>query len=60
MLYGRLTSCNNFVYQKTLIYDIYPILMTKVRDSGGNVRNSGEIEYAVKNSRLENVIHNFA
>ena len=31
-----------------------------VRDSEGNFRNSGEIEYVVKNSRLENVIHNFA
>ena len=31
-----------------------------VRNSGENVRNSGEIEYAVKDSRLENVIHNFA
>ena len=70
------------MYQKTLIYDIYPRLMTKVnvsatvgmsvtvgkvRNSGGNVRdsgrnvcNSGEIEYAVRNSKLEKVIHNFA
>ena len=31
-----------------------------VRDSGGNVRNSGEIEYAPKDLRLEIVIHNFA
>ena len=41
----------------TLIYDIYPRIMTKVNVSatvgmsvtvGGNVRNSGEIEYALK------------
>ena len=31
-----------------------------VRDSGRNVCNSGEIEYAVRNSKLEKVIHNFA
>ena len=30
-----------------------------VRDSGGNVYNSGEIEYALKNLKLEIVIHNF-
>ena len=30
------------------------------RDSGRNVCNSGKIEYVVRNSRLENVIHNFA
>ena len=30
-----------------------------VCDSGGNVRNSGEIEYALRNLRLEIVIHNF-
>ena len=33
LLYGRYTSCNNFVYQKTLIYDIYPRLMIKVNVS---------------------------
>ena len=31
-----------------------------VRNSGRNVCNSGEIEYVVRNSRLENIIHNFA
>ena len=31
-----------------------------VCDSGRNVCNSGEIEYVVRNSRRENVIHNFA
>ena len=31
-----------------------------VRDSGGNVCNSGEIEYALRNLKLEIVIHNFA
>ena len=31
-----------------------------VRDCGRNVCNSGEIEYAVRNSKLEKVIHNFA
>ena len=31
-----------------------------VRNSGGNVCNSGEIEHALRNLRLENVIHNFA
>ena len=31
-----------------------------VRNSGANVCNSGEIEYVVRNSRLENIIHNFA
>ena len=33
LLYGRLTSCNNFAYQKTLINDIYPRLMTEVNVS---------------------------
>ena len=28
-----------------------------VRDSGGNVRNSEEIEYALRNLRLEIFIH---
>ena len=31
-----------------------------VCDSGGNVCNSGEIEYALRNLGLEIVIHNFA
>ena len=31
--YCRVASCNNFVYQKTLINDIYPSLMTKVNVS---------------------------
>ena len=31
-----------------------------VCNSGGNVCNSGEIEYALKDLRLEIVIHNFA
>ena len=31
-----------------------------VCNSGGNVCNSGEIEYALRNLRLEIVIHNFA
>ena len=31
-----------------------------VCDSGRNVCNSGDIEYAVRNSRLEKVVHNFA
>ena len=31
-----------------------------VRNSGGNARNSGEIEYALRNLRLEIVIHNSA
>ena len=83
LLYGRLTSYNNFVYQKTLIYYIYPRIMTKVNVSatvgmsatvGGNVRNSGgmsatvgkmsaamgEIEYTLRNLRLEFDIHNSA
>ena len=30
------------------------------KDSGVNVCNSGEIEYALRNLRLEIVIHNFA
>ena len=29
-------------------------------NSGGNFCNSGEIEYALRNLRLEIVIHNFA
>ena len=33
LLYGRWTSCNNFAYQKTLIYNIYPRIMTKVNVS---------------------------
>ena len=33
LLYGRSTSWNNFVYQKTLIYNIYPRIMTKVNVS---------------------------
>ena len=49
LLYGRLTSCNNFVYQKTLIYDIYPRLMTKVNVSAtvGNVCDSGGMSATV-------------
>ena len=31
-----------------------------VHNSGGNVHNSGEIEYALRNLRLETVIHNSA
>ena len=53
------TSCNNFVSQKTLIYNIYPRIMTKVnvsaivgisnvRNSGGNVRNSGGMSATVE------------
>ena len=33
LFYGRKTSCNNFIYQKTLIYNIYPRIMTKVNVS---------------------------
>ena len=33
LLYGTWTSCNNFAYQKTLIYNIYPRIMTKVNVS---------------------------
>ena len=35
-------------------------MSVNVRDSGGNVRNSGEIEYALRNVRLEIVIHKSA
>ena len=31
-----------------------------VHNSGGNVRNSGEIEYSLENLRVEIVIHNSA
>ena len=30
LLYARETSCNNFVYQKTLIHIIYTRILTKV------------------------------
>ena len=46
LLYGRETSCNNSG--------------RNVRDGEGNVCNSGEIEYALRNLRLEIVNHNFA
>ena len=74
---------NNVVYQKTLIYNIYPRIMTKVNVSstvvmsatvGGNVCDSRgkcpqqwgmsttveEIEYALRNVRLEIAIHKSA
>ena len=60
---------------KELVYNIFPRIMTKVNVSAtvgmsvtvgkcpqqwGNVCNSGEIEYALRNSRLEIAIHNSA
>ena len=33
LLYGRWTLCNNFAYQKALIYNIYPRIKTKVNVS---------------------------
>ena len=42
--------------KKTLIYNSGE----KSATVGGNVRNSGEIEYALRNLRLEIVIHNSA
>ena len=50
------------VYQKTLMYNIYPRIMTKVNVSPtvGMSATVEEIEYALRNVRLEIIIHKSA
>ena len=54
LLHSTYTSCINFVYQTTLIYNIYPRIMTKVNVSATVVMSAtvGEMSATVEKMNM--------